>query len=425
VWIDTADHDNQAIRLDPQGWRLVTNGVPIRFRRTALTAAMPTPVGGQGLDVLWDQLNVAEPDRPLVAAWLVHSLIYPDLPCPVLSLAGEPGAAKSTATRRLQALADPSTAGPAAPPRDEADWRTAASGSHLVALDNLNRIQAWFADTLCRAVTGDALLKRALYTDADVSVVKLKRAVIVNGVDLGSLRGDLTDRLLLIQLDRIPQHRRQAEAELEAGWEAAWPKALGAVLDLAAKVLAVMSSPDGPQRASWPRMADYAKTLACVDSILGTDGLDRFTGQADDLAADALTADPFLAAIAQALTPGQRFHGTSGELLAAVTPSDDKWRPPRGWPTNARAATQALRQSAHVLRNAGWQADAAERGDGRAKRLAWDLAPPGPATPQHEPSAEPGPVLCADPGCRQPILADLAQAGETTHATCQEPPVPA
>jgi hypothetical protein len=77
------------------------------------------------------------------------------------------------------------------PPRGaaEAQWVTAASGAWVIALDNLSHVTDWLSDSLCRAVTGDANVRRALYTDNDTHVIAFKRCLILNGIDLGAVRG--------------------------------------------------------------------------------------------------------------------------------------------------------------------------------------------------------------------------------------------
>ena len=45
----------------------------------------------------------------------------------------------------------------------------------------------------CRE-TGDALVRRKLYTDSDLSVVRYRRVLIVNGIDIGAIRGDPAER---------------------------------------------------------------------------------------------------------------------------------------------------------------------------------------------------------------------------------------
>ena len=58
-------------------------------------------------------------------------------------------------------------------------------------LDNQNTIPEWGADTLCRLVMGEADSKRRLYTDDEDVIIELRRAVILNGINLPTDRGDV------------------------------------------------------------------------------------------------------------------------------------------------------------------------------------------------------------------------------------------
>ncbi len=368
LWLDLGDDTGRAVRLRLDGW-LVTDEVPVLFRRTALCGALPDPVGGGGLDDLWQVLNVRDADRPLLLAVLVSALL-PDIPHPILALLGEQGTGKSTATRAVAGLVDPSPVQLRKAPRDAEAWVTAAAGSWVVALDNLSGLKDWLSDSLCRAVTGEGDVRRRLYTDGDLHVVAYRRVVILNGIDLGALRDDLAERLVTVNLKRIPENRRAREADLTAAWEAAHPRALGALLDLACKVLAVL-----PQvhLAEAPRMADFAYVLAAVDQVLGTAGLDTYRNRAGELAADAVTSDPVLARITERIT--EPFRGTSADLLAQLAWPDGP--PPRGWPTSPRALTEVLRRRAPSLRQVGWTVEDEGRA-GKAQSVVFSLVPPEP-----------------------------------------------
>jgi hypothetical protein len=98
-------------------------------------------------------------------------------------------------------------------------------------------------------------------------------------------------------------------------------------------------------------MADFARILAAIDQVLGTEGFARFAEQARTMAEDFLSADPFLAAMAETEVD---FTGTSAELLVKVSPDEDGWRRPRDWPKNARSVTSLLKRNAPALRKAGW-----------------------------------------------------------------------
>ncbi|MFL6083377.1 MAG: hypothetical protein ACJ74F_09240, partial [Mycobacterium sp.] len=221
VYIDLADPGDHVIPINGGEWE-ISDTAPVVFRRTELTAPMPIPIRGGDLTKLWDFINVAKPDRPILLAFMVAALIQPLAPHVILGLLAEHGSAKST-TKRVVSVTDPSVVPLRMPPRDIDTWITGANGSWVVALDNLSHIPDWLSDALCRAATGDGNVKRQLYTDNDLAVIQFLRCVIINGIDMGGLNGDLTDRLILADLKRITEADRRDETELEAEWLQAHP----------------------------------------------------------------------------------------------------------------------------------------------------------------------------------------------------------
>ncbi len=371
LYLDLGDPTGRAVALTGAGWRLVEQ-VPVLFRRTQLTGALPEPTAGGTLEELWELLNVTPSDRPLVLAFVVAAL-QPDVPHPVLALRGEQGSGKSTGTRILAGLLDPSPAQVRKPPRDVDGWVTAASGSWVVGVDNVSTVTEWWSDALCRAVTGDGDVRRRLYSDADLAVFSFRRVVLLNGIDLGAVRDDLAERLLTVELRRIGETGRRLDADLTHLWDDAHPRLLGALLDLACQVLAALP---GLRLDGLPRMADFARVLAAVDHVLGTDGLSAYTRQAGDLAADAVSGDPVLAAITLVVT--EPWTGAAGELLALLDHDGDVRRP-KDWPKNARALTGLLRRRAPSLRRLGWVVEDLGRG-GHGKLVRFHVAPPGTPT---------------------------------------------
>ena len=221
----------------------------------------------------------------MLLAFMVQALIQADVPHPILLLLAEQGAAKSSITRAVVSLLDPSPVPLRQPPRDQTGWVTAASASWVVALDNLSgNLPEWLSDSLCRASTGDGDVRRQLYTDCDVAVVRFRRVVIGNGVDVVVDRGDLGQRLLPVHLKRPA--KRRSEEDLAQDWaEAPHPHISCALLDLVAKVhhrLPAVVVDD------LPRMADFAKVLAAVDEVLNTEGLARYGERSKRVAGDTL-----------------------------------------------------------------------------------------------------------------------------------------
>jgi hypothetical protein len=159
---------------------------------------------------------------------------------------------------------------------------------------------------------------------------------------------------------------------LDAAWRASHPRILGALLDLAARVASVLPS---VRLESTPRMADFARILAAVDIVLGTEGFDRYTNRGEHLAAEALTADPFIVAMATRLRGP--WEGTSADLLHHCAPLDIGARLDRDWPANARSVTTLLKRQGPTMRRAGWTVT--ELPAGHANVVQWQIAPP-PAT---------------------------------------------
>jgi hypothetical protein len=382
-WLDLAEQTGAAIKISSSGWT-IEKDAPVLFKRTALNGPLPKPTRGGDLGSLWELLNVAADDRPLVVAWLVAALMA-DIPHPVLAFFGEQGTGKTTAQKMLVSILDPGPVPTRKPPRDAEAWVTAAAGSWVVGLDNLSEVQPWLSDSICRAVTGDGDVRRKLYTDGEHAVFAYRRCICLNSIDLGAVRGDLGERMLPISLQTISESRRLGEEDLWPRWNKAHASVLGALLDLAVGVMSVFPSVELKTR---PRMADFARVLAAVDRVLGTKGFEHYLARQSAIATDSLTADPFVVAISAL----GRFEGTAADLLAAVRVD----KPPREWPTSARSVTQRLRRQAPVMRKAGWTV-VDDDGHNKSKVIRWTIVAPGEAGIS-DPPGPPDPPATTDGG---------------------------
>jgi hypothetical protein len=235
TYLDLGNRDWQAVEVSPAGWR-VTAAPPVRFRHPTAMLPLPAPVTGGRLTTLRDFLNVPD-DRTwrLLAAWLLGAL-SPRGPYPILTVHGEQGSAKSTASRLLRALVDPNKAMLRSAPREERDLIVAASHSWVTAFDNVSTVPDWFSDGLCRLATGGGYAARTLYTDADETVLDVQRPVLLNGIGNLGTRGDLLDRSIVTELEALTEGHR-SERELWAAFYEARPAILGALLDVVSAAL--------------------------------------------------------------------------------------------------------------------------------------------------------------------------------------------
>lgn len=379
VVLDLGRPDGRVAVVQPGRWR-VADRSPVLFRRTALTGEMPLPVrGGDAEELLGDLVNAGVAAVRLIVAWLVAALI-PDMPHPILGVFGEQGTAKTSLMRTLAMLVDPSPAPTRTAPRDLGQWAVTASASWVVALDNVSTIPDWLSDALCRAVTGDGLTSRALYTDGDVSVLSFRRVLAMTSIDAGALRGDLGERLLPIELDVIAAQDRRPDAEMAARFTDAAPHLLGAVLDLLAAALLELPR---QHPTELPRMADFARLLHAIDAATGWSTVDDYADTAADVAETVIDSDPFAVAVRDLVRVSGGWSGTASELLEKVTPE----RPVKGWPRSPRAISGAIKRITPALRQVGITVEHGKSSD-RARTRILTLAGPGPY-PNRELPSEP------------------------------------
>jgi hypothetical protein len=349
VVVDIGDGQGTAVVVDRFGWREVPAG-PILFRRTRLIAPLAYPDPDGDIDQLREVLNVSDRSWPLLVGWLVSTFL-PGIPHPVLALTGEQGTGKTSAARMFVDLVDASAAPIRMVPREVSDWFVAASASWVVALDNVSGLPEWLSDALCRSVTGDGMVRRALYTDSDVAVASFRRCIILTAIATGSLRGDLAERMLAVELGTIEPTERRTDRELAARWQELRPAVLGGLLTLVAQVLDVL--PD-VHLAEKPRMADFAEVLAALDRVRGTRSLELYVNQQASIAEEVVDDDPVGRAVKALIQRVGAFEGTSAALLQLlVSDLDDPSRSVRGWPTTPRKLSAALKRLAWPLRRIG------------------------------------------------------------------------
>ncbi|PZM97517.1 MAG: hypothetical protein DIU79_02430 [Actinobacteria bacterium] len=380
ILIDLGREDGAVAHITPGRWEIVHPRSGPLFRRTEVTGPLPDPERGGDVELLRGLVNVTDEHWPLLLGWLLAAYV-PDIPHPVALLVGEQGTAKTTTGRMLVGLVDPSTAPLRAMPRDEQSWAVAAAASWVVGIDNVSYISPWLSDAMCRAVTGEALVSRRLYTDTDLSVLQFRRVLLLTSIDTGSLRGDLADRMLTIELHPIPDHQRRTDRQVAQGYAAAQPKILGGLFDLAAEMLAAL--PGARKRLTVrPRMADFAEILAALDEVTGTNALKTYLDARDQIAADLIEGDPVAAAVRDIARERGGWKGEVAQLFEEVDARAPVVRP-RWWPKSPGVFSGYLNRAAPALRKIGVEI---ERKRIKGKRvielvIKGDAPTPGSVTP--------------------------------------------
>jgi hypothetical protein len=257
------------------------------------------------------------------------------------------------------------------PTRDEKDFLVGCIGNWCVCLDNLSGMQPWMSDALCRLSTGGGFAARTLYTDCDETAIQIQRPVILNGIDVGAVRGDLISRTVALTLCPIPDEKRMDPDDLKAAFDKARPRILGALFSGLAQ--AVREKPNVTLLQK-PRMAGFARLVVAAETALGFKAGEFMAAYQENLTEGvmaAIEASPVAQALIEFMQGHQEWTGTAKQLLDAITPvSIDPGSPaPRGWPVSGRAMSAVLTRFASALRRIHINIEHLPRSDAKGTRL--------------------------------------------------------
>ena len=262
IFIDLGDPLWKMVAVTRDGWQVRNQDSP-RFFRPQHLLSLPEPAQGGDVMDLYKFVPVeSEDEKLLMMTWAIAGL-YAAIPTPILVFVGQQGSAKTTRSRRLRSLLDPSIT-PVLGDLEMSDLFLTFQHHAVPCFENVSSFRRREADMFCRAVTGNGVERRKLYTDSDQVLYSFRRPIIMNGIDTPSTRPDFLDRCLIINCQRMVKFTTLQELDLQ--FEAARPKLFGALLDLLVKVLAVL---DNTPADSEFRMADFARFGRAVAIALG------------------------------------------------------------------------------------------------------------------------------------------------------------
>jgi hypothetical protein len=245
--------------IDSEGWRPAENP-PVRFRKLEMLRPLPDPVPGGKLDDLTQLVKLDGANLRLYLSALV-SYPFDDIPRPALAIVGQQGDGKTTRSLRLKRLLDEDGTDFITP---SGDILRQATHRGIVAFDNQSSFPKDFADLICSLVTGAGDSRRALYTNNDEFGFRVKRPVVLNGINIPSDRPDLLDRTVVVEVPKITAADRMPEAEFWNEFEQERGKLLGVVFDMISGVL----RNHAPLKER-PRMADWAEIASALYAHLG------------------------------------------------------------------------------------------------------------------------------------------------------------
>ncbi len=202
--------------------------------------------------------------------FLAHLCCFflPHINIPIMVMSGGHGTAKTTNTKKIISLADPSHIDVVAMPKDEQGLTALLAGKELIGLDNIGKLSHKFSDKFCIACTGGFDPQRQYYTNANLLSIPLKCNIIINGIGTLITRPDLAERSNVIYYDKIST--RLTDSQVWEQFNAMKPQLLGSIFNVLRIGLPLVDSVLN-DTAELPRMAEFAKYGAAFIKAMGLD----------------------------------------------------------------------------------------------------------------------------------------------------------
>lgn len=354
----------RVVEIAATGWRVVDKA-PVRFWKAGSALPYPEPVPGGDINKLWELVNVPKKERPLVLAWLVEAC-RPDTPFPVLELSGIQGSAKSSTQKRLRTLVDPSSAPLRSIPKTIEDGFVSAGNNWVMSLDNLSHLTAQMQDAFCIMATDGAFAGRTLHTNADETVIQIKRPILISGINSVVTAQDLTSRTVHVEL--LPVDIRRLESELDEAFAAAWPEIFGGLLDLFVLTLAKLPTARPPGELH--RMADFNLLGEAMMQAQGSKPgsfTELYSENIQESVSRSIESSPVAVAVIQMAEDSsypEVFNGTYKELFDRLLKHKTEGE---GWPQGPKGLASSLKRQIPALLSVGVKLVPAERGPRHSK----------------------------------------------------------
>ena len=331
LWYDLGGEDGLAVHITKSGYTI--EEPPIIFRKYdhQHEQVKPRAKDDGKLDDLFELINLTErADKVALTVFLV-SCFVDRFPKPVLLIRGTNGSGKSTPMRILHNLIDPSELEAGTPlVRDNGELARIANKCAVLHWDNIDgrEITPEVSNAICRITSGQAFVKRVLYTDDNDAIFKGQRVVMLNGIGKLAEREDLLDRCLIFNMKRIPEDKRKTESEIFARLEEMKPYLLHEIFMTLSKVLSIYPAVN---LADSHRLADFDQLgFAICEAIDGYSGEEwlRVRDKVFKRQVESAFEASAVAQIAKFLVDRSKFHiweGTATDMLGFKLDENDNY----------------------------------------------------------------------------------------------------
>lgn len=358
ITIDLCNSDWECVEIDRNGWRVNRPEVPI-FRRYDHMTPLPHPKKGGSMDGLMDLLSISEDYvRTLIRVWICTTALT-HLPRPILVLNGPAGSAKSTRMELIRSATDPSEDSRIQFPDEDKKEVGQILYQHAVpSIDDLELLPLSISKLIGVACTGGSIPKRSLYTNDGTTTFRLRRAIILNGLNVPVTAPDFVQRCIFATMPLIREENRREETEVKVAAAKLAAETFGAVCDALAAAFSIREKLK-PSRK--PRMADWQSWACAVGEAMGLGGEKEGAGArlveeaywqaVDDQSSAVKEANPMAGAVIKLVESSLNkiWEGKSTELLREINKLVEEEARGKHWPKSREWAGRRLREVETIL----------------------------------------------------------------------------
>lgn len=372
-YYDLVDDDWRVVKINGGGCR-IDEKPPILFTRTNNMKEQQEPdltvKPKKLLDLINKHFRLKDKTDKILFATYLTSCFIPEIAHTIAIIYGEKGAAKSTTMTMLKELVDPGQISLLTMPTLIQELAIILSNNYMPCFDNMESLSDSQSNMLCMAATGGAFSKRTLYTNDDETILKLKRCVALNGINVVAQKPDLLDRAILIELPRIPKGERKTEKKIWEEFDKDKPKFLGAIFNTISEAISLYGMQELTEVG---RMADFTLWGYSISEVLGLGGesfIDAYLGNQTRVNEEALSSNPLAEALIAFMRDKKSWTGSVSELLGklgVVATNNSINTRIKSWPANASVLSRRLKEIKSNLEDVGIQYDI--RNAGQYKKI--------------------------------------------------------
>ncbi len=355
LWLDLTNEKWQTIKINKNGWEIIDKS-PIIFKRYNHSQSQVIPTKNGDVKLFLNYINVTNQEHKLLLLVFLVSCFIPDFPHTLLVVFGAQGSSKTTLSKLTRLVADPSIIDVVALPDSQRELVQILAHHHFLFFDNVSHVSEDGSDTICKAITGSGFSKRELYENDEDIIYKFQRCIGINGINLVTIRPDLLERSLLIELERIDKEKRKQEKEIYTNFTKDLPYILGGVLDVLTRAIEIKPRLNV---SNLPRMADWANWGCAISEALGytkEEFLKAYENNINRQAEMLLNENIVATTLFLFMEDKLEWKGTATELLQRLyekTSMDYFEKQEKFWPKSAGSLSRRLNELSTYLKQIG------------------------------------------------------------------------